>query len=83
MKIGPINVRPFVMVLPEYPEEKTVAIQKHLRSVGIEAEEFACVCAYDPVTKEPVAGLSENATLTRWTLQGVVTASAQRAWRCA
>jgi hypothetical protein len=59
MKIGNINVRPFVMIVPEFTE-KTVAIQKHLREVGIEAEEFPCVCAYDALVApaEPVSGLT-------------------------
>ena len=56
MKLGNIDVRPFVMVVPEYPE-KTEFIQAHLKSVGIEAEEFNCLCAYDPKTKAPVCGL--------------------------
>lgn len=56
MKLGPINVRPFVMVVQEYPE-KTQFIQRHLRSVGIEAEEFPCICAHDP-QKRVVSGLN-------------------------
>ena len=58
MKIGPYNIRPFVMVVPEFPE-RTVSIQKHLRESGIEAEEFPCVCAYDKLVApaEPVSGL--------------------------
>ena len=56
MKIGDYNIRPFVMVVQEFPE-KTEFIQKHLREVGIEAEEFPCVCAYDPKTKQAVSGL--------------------------
>jgi hypothetical protein len=59
MKLGPLNVRPFVMIVPEFPE-KTVAIQKHLREIGIEAEEFPCFCAYDKLAApaEPVSGLT-------------------------
>ena len=59
MKIGNIEVRPFVMIVQEFPE-KTVAIQKHLREVGIVAEEFPCVCAYDKLVApaEPVSGLT-------------------------
>jgi hypothetical protein len=56
MKIGSFNIRAFVMVVQEYPE-KTVAIQKHLREVGIEAEEFPCIGSHDPKTKEPLSGL--------------------------
>lgn len=56
LKLGPYTVRPFVMVVQEYPE-KTAFIQPHLRSMGIEAEEYPCFCAYDPKTKEPVSGL--------------------------
>jgi hypothetical protein len=44
MKLGHLNVRPFVMVVPELPE-KTAFIQAHLKSVGIEAEEFHCINA--------------------------------------
>lgn len=59
LKLGNITVRPFVMVVPEFPE-KTAFIQKHLREVGIEAEEFPCICAYDKLVApaEPVAGLT-------------------------
>lgn len=57
MKLGPYNVRPFVMVVQEFPE-KTAFIKAHLNSVGIEAEEFPCVCAYDPKTLEAVSGLT-------------------------
>lgn len=55
LTIGKYTIRPFVMVVPEYPE-KTEFIQKHLKSVGIVSEEFSCVCAYDK-DKNPVAGL--------------------------
>jgi len=61
MKLGHINVRPFVLTVQEFPE-KTEFIQKHLRSVGIEAEEFPCICAYDPKTKELVSGLETRHT---------------------
>ena len=44
MKLGHLNVRPFVMVVQEFPE-KTAFIQSHLRSVGIVAEEFPCLSA--------------------------------------
>lgn len=61
MKLGNLNVRPFVMVVPEFPE-KTAFIQNHLRAVGIEAEEFPCICAYDPKTGLPLAGLTTTHT---------------------
>jgi hypothetical protein len=57
MKLGNINLRPFVMTVPEYPE-KTVFIQNHLKSIGIEAEEFPCLLGIDPKTKEPGCGLT-------------------------
>ena len=44
MQLGPIKVRNFVMVVQELPEQ-TAFIQKHLRSVGIDAEEFPCLSA--------------------------------------
>lgn len=44
IEIGKYKIRPFVMVVPELPE-KTAFIQKHLREVGIEAEEFNCISA--------------------------------------
>jgi len=46
LKIGKLTVRPFVMVVQEFPE-KTEFIQRHLRSVGIEAEEFPCISAVE------------------------------------
>lgn len=59
LKLGPYTVRPFVMVVQEFPE-KTIAVQKHLVEHGIEAEEFPCFCAYDKLTApaEPVCGLT-------------------------
>lgn len=57
LRLANINVRCFVMVVQEYPH-MTHSIQAHLRSVGIEAEEFPCVCAFDPDTKKPVCGLT-------------------------
>jgi hypothetical protein len=44
MKLAHINVRPFVMVVPEFPQ-RTEFIQNHLRESGIAAEEFNCVSA--------------------------------------
>jgi len=59
IQIGKYKIRAFVMIVPEFPE-KTEAIQKHLRSVGIEAEEFPCICAYDKLVApaELVSGLT-------------------------
>lgn len=59
LQIAGYSIRPFVMVVPEFPE-KTAKIQAHLRSVGIEAEEFNCFAAYDKLTApaEPVLGLT-------------------------
>ena len=59
MKIGNYNIRPFVMTVQEFPE-KTEFIQRHLKEVGIEAENFNCLCAYDPKTKALVAGLKTS-----------------------
>lgn len=56
IQLGNIKVRPFVLCVQEYPH-KTAEIQKHLLSVGIEAEEFPCLCASDPITGESVSGL--------------------------
>jgi hypothetical protein len=44
MKLGPINVRPFVLTVSEYTE-RTEFIRRHLRAEGIEAEEFDCINA--------------------------------------
>lgn len=44
------------MVVPELPE-KTEFIQAHLKEVGISAENFDCICATDPKTLQPLAGL--------------------------
>ncbi len=59
IELAGYKIRPFVMVVPEFPE-KTEAIQKHLREIGIEAEEFPCICAYNKLVApaEPVAGLT-------------------------
>jgi hypothetical protein len=56
LTIGKHTIRPFVMVVPEYPE-KTAFIQSHLKSVGIEAENFNGFCAVNPQTKQPLSGL--------------------------
>lgn len=56
MKIGNLNIRPFVMVVPELPE-RTEFIMPHLRESGIEAEQFDCLLAQDPKTKEIGCGL--------------------------
>lgn len=58
IELAGYKIRPFVLTVPEFPE-KTVAIQKHLRESGIEAEEYPCFCAYDKLKApaEPVSGL--------------------------
>ena len=57
MKLGNIEVRPFVMVVPELPD-RTETIQKHLKESGIEAENFDCFLAQDPKTLEFGCGLT-------------------------
>ena len=59
LQLAHLTVRAFVMVVQEFPE-KTTFIQNHLRSVGIEAEEYPCFCAYDKLVSpaEPVSGLN-------------------------
>ena len=44
LKIGKYTLRPFVLIVQEFPE-KTAFIQQHLRASGIEAEEFPCISA--------------------------------------
>jgi len=42
MKLHDYNVRAFVLTVQEFPE-RTEAIQKHFKSVGVEAENFNCI----------------------------------------
>lgn len=65
IQLGNIKVRCFVLTVQEFPH-KTSEIQKHLLSVGIEAEEFPCLCAYEPLAADQkavtVSGLETSHT---------------------